>query len=75
MQTFLTILLILAMLGALAALVRGVVNFLRAGHQDVHGGSGPSASSLKQNRMMQMRIMFQALAIIVAVLLLMLARG
>jgi hypothetical protein len=75
MTTFLTILLILAMLGALGALIRGVINFLRAGHQDVHGGAGPSEFSLKQNRMMQARIMFQALAVIVAVLLILLARG
>ena len=76
MQTFLTILLILAALAALGALIRGVVIFLRTSHEDVHGGgSGPSASGLGQNKAMRMRIMFQALAVIFAVLLLLLARG
>ena len=74
MTTFLTILIILAALGAVAALVRGIVIFLRTSHDDVHG-TGPSVSGLRQNKMMRMRIMFQALAVILVILLLMLARG
>ena len=76
MQTFLVILIALAALGAVFALVRGIVLFLRASHADVHGGgTGPSASSLGQNKAMRMRIMFQALAVILVILLLLLARG
>jgi hypothetical protein len=73
MQTFLTLLIVLAALGAVVALIRGIVIFLRTSHGNVHG-TGPIESSLRQNRMMRMRIMFQALAIIFVVLLLLLAR-
>jgi hypothetical protein len=74
MQTFLTIAIILAVIGAVVALVRGIIIFLRTSHQDVHGG-GPSVSGLKQNKMMRMRIMFQAIAVILVILILLLARG
>ena len=75
MQTFLVILIALAALGAVAALVRGIVIFLRTSHTDVHGGTGPSSSGLRQNKMMRTRILFQALAVIFVILLLLLARG
>jgi Hypoxia induced protein conserved region len=76
MQTFLTILLILAMIGAVVALVRGIVAFLKTTEADLkEDGSGPSASHLKQNRMMMNRVMFQAGAVIIVVLLLALSRG
>lgn len=75
MQTFLIILIVLAALGAVAALVRGVIIFLRASHMDVHGGTGASASGIGQNKMMRTRILFQALAVILVILLLLLARG
>jgi hypothetical protein len=73
MQTFLVILLIVAMLGALVALIRGIVAFLQATKEDLNAPEGaPRPSSLKQNRMMMNRILFQAGAvIIVAILLLM----
>jgi hypothetical protein len=74
MTTFLTILIILASLAAVGALVRGIVIFLRTSHDEVHG-AGPSASGLRQNKMMRMRILFQALAVIFVILLLLLARG
>ena len=74
MQTFLFILIILAALAALGALIRGIVIFLRTTEADLKG-TGPSVSSLKQNKAMQMRIAFQALAIILVILFLMLARG
>ena len=74
MQTFLTIAIILAVIGAVVALVRGIIIFLRTSHQDVHG-TGPSVSGLKQNRMMRARIMFQAAAVILVILVLLLARG
>lgn len=76
MQTFLTILIILAALAAVGALIRGIVIFLRTSHEGVHGGgTGPSVSGLRQNKMMRMRILFQALAVIFVILILLLARG
>ena len=71
MNTFLVILLIAAMLATVVALVRGVVSFLQQSHAEVHGdGSGPTANQLKSNRMMQQRILFQALAVLIVVVLL-----
>lgn len=70
MQTFLVILLIAAMIATVVALVRGVVTFLQTASAEVHGTGGPSVSQLKSNRMMQQRILFQALAVLVVVLLL-----
>jgi uncharacterized membrane protein YjgN (DUF898 family) len=67
MSTFLAILLILAMIATVGALVRGIVIFLRTTEADLMG-SGPSISSRKQNKAMQMRILFQALAVILVVL-------
>ena len=70
MNTFLVILLIAAMIATLVALVRGVVSFLQEGSAQVRDGNGPSAASLKSNRMMQQRIFFQALAILIVVVIL-----
>jgi hypothetical protein len=72
MQTFLAILLILAMLATLFALVRGIIQFLKTSTEDLHG-TGVSQSGLKQNRAMRMRIFFQAAAVLIVILLLMLA--
>ncbi|NYD88547.1 twin transmembrane helix small protein [Sphingomonas melonis] len=73
MNTFLVLLLIAAMLATVVALVRGVIAFLQESHAQVRDGQGPSAASLKSNKMMQMRIFFQALAILIVVLILFLA--
>ena len=75
MQTILFILVILFALGAPFALVRGIVAFLRTTDDELRRDPalGPSASSLKQNGMMWRRIQFQALAVIAAVLLMLLA--
>jgi len=73
MNTFLVILLIAAMLATVVALVRGVIAFLQESHAQVRSGEGPSAASLKSNRMMQQRIFFQALAILIVVLILFMA--
>jgi len=70
MNTFLVILLVAAMLATLVALVRGIISFLQEGTQAVKDGQGPSAASLKSNRMMQQRIFFQALAILIVVVIL-----
>lgn len=74
MSTVLTILIFVAMIATVVALVRGVIIFLRTTEQDLKG-PGPNPSSVKQNRMMMMRILFQAIAIILAVLLLLLYGG
>jgi hypothetical protein len=64
------------MLAAVVALVRGIVIFLKTNHEDIaRGGSGPSVSGMKQNKMMQARIMFQAIAVLIVILLLMLGHG
>jgi len=75
MSTFLALLLIAAMIATLVALVRGIVIFLKNTQADLKG-EGPSDASLRSNRMMQQRIMWQAIAIVIAVLLLiLLGRG
>jgi hypothetical protein len=71
MNTFLVILLVAAMIATVVALVRGIVSFLQEATDQAKGtGDGPSAAALKSNRMMQMRIFFQALAILIVVLIL-----
>ena len=75
MKIFLAILLVLLAIGALIALIRGIVTFLKTTEADLRSGqTGPSQSSLKQNRLMMQRIMFQAGAILIAALLLLLMR-
>lgn len=75
MTTFLTILIILAAVAALVTLIRGIVTFLKTTEQDLKGGRGPSASSLKQNKMMMARVGFQALAILLVAFLLLITGG
>ncbi len=70
MNTFLVILLVAAMIATVVALVRGVVTFLQESNERVRNGDGPGAMQLKSNRMMQQRIFYQALAILVVVVLL-----
>ena len=69
MNTFLVILLIAAMIATVVAMVRGIIAFLQDSTAQVKG-DGPSASSIKSNRMMQQRIFFQAGAILIVVLIL-----
>jgi heme/copper-type cytochrome/quinol oxidase subunit 2 len=69
MNTFLVILLIAAMIATVVALVRGIVTFLQGASAEARGDA-PTASMLKSNRMMQQRILFQALAILIVVVLL-----
>lgn len=76
MTVFLTILLIAAMIATLVMLIRGIVTFLKTTEEDLKAQSdGPSASGLKQNKMMMGRIMFQAIAVLIAALILMLSRS
>lgn len=76
MNTLLVILLIVAMGGALFSLIRGIVAFLQATKEELNAPEGtPSASSLKQNKMMFNRIMFQAGAVLIVALLLLMNGG
>ena len=69
------ILIVLAAIGAVVMLVRGIIAFLKTTEQDLKNGTGPSQSSLKQNRMMMMRVTFQAGAVLLVALLLLLNSG
>ncbi|WP_340264725.1 twin transmembrane helix small protein [Sphingobium mellinum] len=77
MNVVLVIALILAMAATLFALIRGIIAFLQSTKEQLNAPEGtPSQSSLKQNRMMINRILFQATAvIIVAIMLLMKGNG
>lgn len=74
MKTFLAILLIFAMIATVFALARGIIAFLRTSHEDI-AGPGPNLSGQRQNKAMRMRIFFQAIAVILIILILMLAGG
>ena len=74
MVTFLVILLVLVMIATVGALIRGIVIFLQTSQRDLMGG-GPNVSGMRQNKMMQARIMFQAIAVLIVILLLMLGHG
>ena len=75
MTVFLWILMIAAAIAAVVMLIRGIVTVLKTTEEDLKsGGAGPSASGLKQNRMMMGRIFFQALAVFIAALLMLLMR-
>jgi hypothetical protein len=63
-QILLTILLVVAALATLYVLVRGVIGL-------IHGGGGDhEARALRSQELMRKRVMYQAVAIIFAVLLL-----
>lgn len=76
MNTVLVIALILAMAATLFALIRGIVTFLQTTKEELNSpDKGPSASSLKQNKMMFNRIIFQAAAVLIVALLLLMNGG
>jgi hypothetical protein len=75
MKLFLILLLVAAMIATLVALIRGIVSFLRVTEADLKSGDGPSASAMRSNKMMQQRILFQGVAILIVALLLLLASG
>lgn len=63
MTSFLTILLVIAMLGALGVVGLGFVNMARGG------------SARRSNRLMQARVVMQGVALLLLALLMMLASG
>ena len=72
MNTFLVILLILAMIWVVISLVRGIVAFMQSTKLDLEGGDERvKEMQLRQNRMMFARIKYQAIAIVVVTVLLM----
>jgi heme/copper-type cytochrome/quinol oxidase subunit 2 len=74
MSTFLAILLIAAMIAVVVVFIRGLVIFMmNASAEAKSGEAGPSAAAVKSNKMMQYRIFFQAIAIVIVVLILFLA--
>lgn len=64
MQILLTILVVLAALATLYVLIRGVIGLIHA------GPGGDEARALRSQELMRKRVMYQALAILLAVLLL-----
>jgi hypothetical protein len=72
MNTFLVVLLILAMIWVVVSLLRGIVAFLQSTKLDLESGDERvKEMQLRQNRMMFARIKYQALAIVVVTVLLM----
>ena len=50
--------------------------FLKTTEEDLKNGNvGPSASSIKQNKMMMGRVIFQGLAVLIVILILAMQRG
>ena len=75
MNTVLVIALVLAMVFVVVSLVRGIVAFLQSHRADIDaGGERQKEMQLKQNKMMMHRILFQAGAIVIVALLLLMNR-
>jgi hypothetical protein len=72
MSLFLVLLFVAALLAVLVTLIRGLVNMAQATDDDWKG-PGPSPRALKSNKLMQNRVLFQAGAILIIVLLLLVA--
>lgn len=72
MKIFLIILLLILMGLVLYSLVRGIIAFLKSTKIDLETGQGENATEMQllQNKMMFARIKYQALAIVVVVILL-----
>ena len=75
MTTFLVIVLVVLMILVVVSLVRGIVAFLQSHKADIDSGSQRQQDmQLLQNKMMFNRIKYQALAIVVVAIILMIAR-
>ncbi len=76
MTTFLVIVLVVLMALVVYSLVRGIVAFMKSTKMDLERGEGTGASEMQllQNKMMFARIKYQALAVLVVVVLLAAAR-
>ncbi|NIJ22013.1 hypothetical protein FHS95_003724 [Sphingomonas naasensis] len=76
MTFFLAALLLAAMLAVVVVLIKGLINMAQTTTQDLEG-EGPSDRSLRSQKLMQQRILFQgvAIAIIALLLLILSAKG
>ena len=75
MTTFLVIVLIVAVVWVVISLVRGIVAFLQSTKLDLESdGDRVREMQLRQNKMMFARIKYQALAVVVVAILLMINR-
>lgn len=75
MNTFLTILLIGALIAVVVALVRGIIAFLKTTEADLNSTTdGPSANQIKQQQAMRNRVLFQGVAVVIVALLLAMSR-
>ena len=75
MSTILIIFIVLAMGATLFALIRGIVAFLQTTEADLNSPDGGiSRSAERQNKAMFMRVGFQAVAVVLVMLLLLLSR-
>lgn len=75
MKTILVILIIVLMAMVVVSLVRGVIAFIQSTKDDLNTpGTGATPMQLQQNRMMFARIKYQALAVLVVSVLLLLTR-
>jgi hypothetical protein len=77
MTTFLIIVLLVLMGLTVYSLIRGVIAFMKSTKIDLEtrsGGETATEMQLMQNRMMMNRIKYQALAIVVVAVLLVMAR-
>ena len=75
MNTFLVIVLIVAVVWVVISLVRGIIAFLQSTKLDLESdGDRAREMQLKQNKMMFARIKYQALAVVVVAILLMINR-
>ncbi len=76
MNTFIILLIIAAAIATVVMLVRGIITFLRTTEEELKSGNaGPSGSSLKQNKAMFARIGFQAVAVLLVALLMLMNGG
>ena len=75
MNTLLVIILIIAVIWVVVSLVRGIVAFLQSTKLDLESdGDRVREMQLRQNQMMFARIKYQALAVVVVAILLMINR-
>ena len=75
MTTVLVIVLVVLMALVVYSLVRGIIAFLQSHRADIDaGGERQRDMQLLQNKMMFSRIKYQALAIVVVALIMMIAR-
>ncbi len=74
MSTILPLLIIAGMIATVVALIRGVVAFLRTTEAELKG-EAPMTSAVKSNKMMQQRVIFQGVTILIVCLALLVLGG